>query len=51
MRVSVLALFGMMNWLYTWYRPGADPGPDALAAQMTRTYLHGLLSTAPARAD
>jgi AcrR family transcriptional regulator len=50
-RVSVLGLFGMLNWLYTWYRPGADPGPADLAAQMTRTYLHGVLSSTPARAD
>jgi hypothetical protein len=23
-RLSALALFGMMNWIYTWYRRGED---------------------------
>ena len=31
-RLSTLALFGMMNWIYTWYRPGGEAEPPAAAA-------------------
>ncbi len=43
-RMAVLCLFGMMNWLYTWYRPAKDGGPDSVAEQMTALYLRGLLA-------
>ena len=45
-RVSVFALFGMMNWIYTWYRPGRDVPVEALAEQMTRLFMHGFLEGA-----
>jgi AcrR family transcriptional regulator len=31
-RLSTLALFGMMNWIYTWYRPGGEAEPPAMAS-------------------
>jgi TetR/AcrR family transcriptional regulator, cholesterol catabolism regulator len=40
-RVAALALFGMMNWLYTWYKPKVDPDAEAMARQMTEIFLHG----------
>ena len=40
--VSAYALFGMMNWIYTWYRPDGPLGPDALAATMADLFLHGV---------
>ncbi|MHC4471965.1 MAG: TetR/AcrR family transcriptional regulator [Planctomycetota bacterium] len=43
-RIAVLSLFGMMNWLYTWYRPDVDGGPDGVADQMTALFLDGLLA-------
>lgn len=43
-RVAVLSLFGMMNWIHTWYRPQLDPQADALADAMTGLFLHGVLS-------
>ena len=49
-RVAGLALFGMMNWIYTWYKPDGDVAPPALADQLTELYLHGLLVTSGARA-
>ena len=49
-RVAGLALFGMMNWIYTWYKPDGDVAPDALAEQLTELYLHGLLATSGTRA-
>jgi AcrR family transcriptional regulator len=46
-RVAVLSLFGMMNWIYTWYRPEKDGNPDQLASEMSDIYLHGLLAATP----
>ena len=47
-RVSSFALFGMMNWIYNWYRPGVDPRVEELADEMTRIFLHGFLGESPA---
>lgn len=41
-RTAVLGMFGMMNWLYTWYRPEVDGTADDLAVQMSDLYLKGL---------
>jgi TetR/AcrR family transcriptional regulator, cholesterol catabolism regulator len=41
-RVAVLALFGMMNWVYTWHRPNVDSQADALADAMAGIFLHGV---------
>jgi AcrR family transcriptional regulator len=41
-RVAVLSLFGMMNWIHTWHRPGTDPQAEALAETMTGMFLHGV---------
>lgn len=40
-RVSAFALFGMMNWLYVWYRPGKDADVDQLVHDMTTIFIHG----------
>jgi AcrR family transcriptional regulator len=32
--VATLALTGMMNWVYTWYRPKGRLAPDAIAESM-----------------
>jgi len=42
-RIAVLSLFGMMNWIYTWYHPRVDADADALACQMSDIFLNGLL--------
>jgi TetR/AcrR family transcriptional regulator, cholesterol catabolism regulator len=42
-RVSTFALFGMMNWLYQWYRPGRDPDAEKLAEDMSRIFLRGFV--------
>jgi len=47
-RVAVLSLFGMMNWIHTWHRPGTDPQADALAETMTGMFLHGVAARADA---
>jgi TetR/AcrR family transcriptional regulator, cholesterol catabolism regulator len=41
-RVAVLALFGMMNWVYTWHRPKIDPQAEALADAMAGMFLYGV---------
>ncbi len=46
LRVRTFALFGMMNWIYNWYRPGRDLRVEELAAEMTRLFLHGYLGMA-----
>ena len=40
-RVAALALFGMMNWVYTWYNPRVDPDAVAIARQMAEIFLQG----------
>jgi AcrR family transcriptional regulator len=42
-RLAVLSLFGMMNWIYTWYNPKVDPGAAACAEAMADIFLHGIL--------
>jgi len=49
-RVAVLSLFGMMNWIYTWYHPRVDADAGALARQMGDIFLGGVLrAPRPAR--
>lgn len=43
-RAAVLALFGMMNWIYTWHRPGTDPEAGELAETFADIFLHGALA-------
>ena len=44
-RVATFALFGMMNWIYTWYQPKRDLAFPPLIEQMLRIYFFGLLNT------
>ncbi len=41
-RTAVMGLFGMMNWLYTWYKPRVDPSADVIARQISDIFLQGL---------
>ncbi|MGA9529554.1 MAG: TetR/AcrR family transcriptional regulator [Terriglobales bacterium] len=41
-RTAVMSLFGMINWIYTWYNPRIDGGADELAQQMSRIILSGI---------
>jgi AcrR family transcriptional regulator len=43
-RVATFALFGMLNWIYTWYRPGKDVPVDRLADDMFHIFLRGTAS-------
>ncbi|MGE5851067.1 MAG: TetR/AcrR family transcriptional regulator [Candidatus Methylomirabilota bacterium] len=42
LRTTTLALFGMINWVYTWYRPGRDYDAKQLADSMTDLFLLGV---------
>lgn len=48
-RLGVLSLFGMMNWIYTWYNPKLDPDADALADRMANLFFEGVLAGTNAR--
>jgi AcrR family transcriptional regulator len=40
-RIAAYALFGMMNWIYTWYDPTGPVSPDNLAGHFARLFLTG----------
>ena len=44
-RTAVMGLFGMMNWLYTWYKPAVDPGAEVLAREISDIFLQGVRGT------
>ena len=41
-RTAALSLFGMMNWIYTWYKARLDGDADGLAREMGDIFVHGL---------
>jgi TetR/AcrR family transcriptional regulator, cholesterol catabolism regulator len=41
-RMAVLSLFGMMNWIYTWYNPRVDADARELAREMSDIFLRGV---------
>src|ERR1700720_3952899 len=41
-RTAVLSLFGMMNWIYTWYNPRVDADARELARDMGDIFLQGI---------
>jgi len=43
LRTATFALFGMMNWIYNWYREDRDMLPEELAEHMTQLFLGGFL--------
>jgi AcrR family transcriptional regulator len=47
-RIAAYALFGMMNWTYTWYDPDGPVAPDALADAFAGWFIHGLTGRAAA---
>ena len=41
-RLAVLSLFGMMNWIYTWYNPRLDASAEEMAREMGDLFLRGI---------
>src|SRR3989442_6762765 len=50
LRVATFSLFGMMNWIYTWYQPKRDLPLRQLMEQMLRIYFFGELHGGEAEA-
>lgn len=48
-RLAAASLFGMMNWIYTWYNPRVDPDAEGLAEAMATLFLHGVLEPGATR--
>ena len=46
--VATYALFGMMNWIYTWYDPRGKVSVTDLVDNLARLFLAGFLSGPPA---
>jgi TetR/AcrR family transcriptional regulator, cholesterol catabolism regulator len=44
-RTAVLSLFGMMNWIYTWYNPRLDGKAERLAQDMSKLFFKGIGSS------
>ncbi len=48
LNVATSALFGMMNWIYAWYRPGTQVPVERLAEHLYRLFVGGFSGrTAP----
>jgi AcrR family transcriptional regulator len=41
LRLATLALFGMLNWTHTWYRPERDGSPELLSERVLALFLDG----------
>jgi len=46
--IAAYALFGMMNWIYTWYRPAGPTPPAELAEELASLFLNGYVAHNPA---
>jgi len=44
-RTAVMSLFGMMNWIYTWYNPRVDGNAEQLARRMGDIFLSGIMQS------
>jgi AcrR family transcriptional regulator len=50
-RISVLSLFGMMNWIYTWHNPRVDADAEHIAREMGDVFLRGVMNGGKGRKD
>lgn len=46
LRVATFSLFGMLNWIYNWYRPDRDVPVAQLADNLDLLFVRGFLATA-----
>jgi len=42
--VAAHTLFGMMNWIYTWYHPAGPTSPATLAEELASLFLDGYIA-------
>jgi hypothetical protein len=45
-----MALFGMVNWMYRWYRPTYPVPPEEIAAGFSAIFLSGFAAPGAAEA-
>jgi len=50
-RLAVLSLFGMMNWIYTWYKPRVDADAVSIAGEMGEIFLRGVMAGGKGRKE
>lgn len=50
-RIAVLALFGMMNWIYTWHNPRVDADAEHIAGEMGDLFMRGVLGRSEGRRE
>ncbi len=48
-RRATLSVFGMINWIYTWYSPQRDGSPEELVRTMMGILDHGIAAQTTAR--
>jgi AcrR family transcriptional regulator len=41
-RTAAMGLFGMINWIYTWYKPRVDPSAAVIAREISDIFLQGV---------
>jgi AcrR family transcriptional regulator len=44
-QTAAFALFGMVNWIYTWYHPAGPISPQRLGDEMGRLFLDGFVQS------
>ena len=42
-KVAALALLGMLNWTYQWYKPSGSVKPDEVVREFQDLFIHGVL--------
>lgn len=50
-RFAALSLFGMMNWIYTWYKPRVDADAELIAGEMGDIFLRGVIGNCKGRRE
>jgi AcrR family transcriptional regulator len=48
-RAVVLCLFGMMNWIHTWYNPRVDGDAATVAREIGNVFLRGIYASTSGR--
>lgn len=51
LNVATFALFGMMNWIYAWYRPGSNVPVERLAEHLYRLFVGGFIGRSGSSRD
>lgn len=49
MRVAAFAIFGMVNWIYMWYRADGPQTPESIGLEMADLAVNAVICTAKAR--